>query len=305
MTRTTHGAFIQVIQISGAILPLFLPCNISAAIANPAAPVDGSQALALSPSAQSASDEGRASRETADPGESRPMIMSTLDAIRDYGVAPLTWNSWQWMTVAGVLGATAVTWQYDVKLTQALSGGDARKAWLTQSMPTVSNLGQGATEAVYAAALYGISYGIGGSRLRTTSGEALQALAVSGVYSEVFKYVAWSNRPSENPDAHHLFDYSQRSMGMPSGHSFSAFAMAEVYGDEYGRWWTYPLACLIAYSRIYNRAHYTTDVLVGTALGIADGIQVRKMSAKAGPPLFHWGFASVDSAPLLTAGLSF
>src|SRR5665213_304682 len=236
MSRSTNGVYGRGIQILVGILFLFLYPKSLAADAPLPATDDAFQASAVSASPQSAIGTGVVSREPASPEESRPMIMSTVRAIGDYGIAPLTWNSWQWMTAAGVLGATAVTWQYDVKLTRALSGGDARKAWLNQSMPTVSNLGQGGLEAVYAAALYGISYGFGGSRLRNTSGEALQALAVSGVYSEVFKYAAWSNRPSENDHTHRLFDYSQSSMGMPSGHSFSAFAMAEVYGDEYGRW---------------------------------------------------------------------
>jgi|GEM_PF-1451131 membrane-associated phospholipid phosphatase len=281
-------------RLSSRSLSLALLCAAASARAvEPAAPA--AQPLALSPPAQAAAQPAPASR---------PMIMSTVGALGDFGLAPLHWDGGDWLAVGAVLGSAAVVWNNDVPLTRGLSSGDARKPWLDRSMPTVSWLGEGYMEALYAAALYGIG-GFGGSRLRATSGEALQALAVVGVYSTVFKYAAWSNRPSQDDTQHKLFFYSQASQGMPSGHSFSAFAVAEVYGAEYGRWWTYPLAGLVAYSRIYNRAHFTSDVLVGGALGVATGIQVRRTSAEEGPPLFQWGLAPGPDATLMTASVRF
>jgi len=104
----------------------------------------------------------------------------------------------------------------------------------------------------------------------------------------VLKYAAWSNRPSQDDSAHRFLAYDQPSLGMPSGHSFSAFCVAEIYGAEYSRWITYPLAALVAYSRIYNQAHWPSDVLVGSLLGVATGVGVRHWAVRNGTPLFQF-----------------
>lgn len=56
----------------------------------------------------------------------------------------------------------------------------------------------------------------------------------------------------------------------PSGHSFSSFNCATslfLYKKKYGLF-SFPLALLIAFSRIFLGAHYFSDVLVGIVLGI-------------------------------------
>lgn len=224
----------------------------------------------------------------AEPLPPRPLIGSTLVQLGDYGLSPtrLRWGELQ-LASAAVLVAVALQ-QEDVTLARWVSTGDARKPWLDAVMPKVSNAGEGWVEA----SLCAVAWGLGGQRLSDTSAQALQALAIAGVYTQTLKYAAWSNRPSQDMTRHRYFAYDQGSMGMPSGHAFSAFAMAEVYGDEYGRWISYPFALLIAYSRLYNQAHWSSDVYVGAVLGVAAGWQVRRAARTQGPP--RW---QVDVAP--------
>jgi len=56
---------------------------------------------------------------------------------------------------------------------------------------------------------------------------------------------------------------------MPSSHAFNWFAATMILLVYYRRsvWFMVPLACLVAFSRVYNGVHYPSDVLAGAILG--------------------------------------
>jgi membrane-associated phospholipid phosphatase len=66
---------------------------------------------------------------------------------------------------------------------------------------------------------------------------------------------------------------------MPSGHVTHAFAIAAGIADESGRPWVsraaYGLAALVAADRVYRQRHWSSDVIVGAALGIGAARAVR------------------------------
>jgi membrane-associated phospholipid phosphatase len=70
----------------------------------------------------------------------------------------------------------------------------------------------------------------------------------------------------------------------PSGHTTTAFAFAATVASETQRWWPrsrwilgpilYGGATLTGVSRIYNKAHWASDVMAGAAIGTFTGLKV-------------------------------
>ena len=82
------------------------------------------------------------------------------------------------------------------------------------------------------------------------------------------------------------------SASFPSGHAATAFATAVAVGLIHPRlrWPLLALATLVALSRVYLGVHYGSDVLVGSALGVAIGLatgllveRVRRAPARQQP----------------------
>jgi undecaprenyl-diphosphatase len=72
-------------------------------------------------------------------------------------------------------------------------------------------------------------------------------------------------------------DYS-----FPSGHALSSFLAATILGKTDRRFGfvAFPLAVLIAFSRLYLYVHFPSDVLAGAVLGMSLGYLIRSVGEK-------------------------
>lgn len=89
-----------------------------------------------------------------------------------------------------------------------------------------------------------------------------RALIVSQVMTQGVKLLFRKDRPTGE------------CCGMPSGHAAAAFATAAVFERHLGyrgAWPTFVVATYIATSRLHDNVHFLSDVLFGSALGMASG----------------------------------
>lgn len=92
--------------------------------------------------------------------------------------------------------------------------------------------------------------------------DLFRALAVSQALTQATKYIVRRDRPTGECCA------------FPSGHASATFAFASVLERHLGyrgAWPTFVIASYVAASRLHDNRHFLSDVLFGSALGIASG----------------------------------
>lgn len=92
--------------------------------------------------------------------------------------------------------------------------------------------------------------------------DLIRAQTLNAVVTRGMKFVVGRRRPGGGPDS------------MPSGHTTAVFASAAVLNDHFG--WkagvpSFAMASFVGWTRVRDRAHWLTDVLVGASIGTAIG----------------------------------
>lgn len=105
----------------------------------------------------------------------------------------------------------------------------------------------------------------------------LLVLAVGdGFIVSTLKKAIGRARPAATLSSPRLEGKVSRNPSMPSSHAANWFSAAMVLFVYYRRsiWIMLPLACIVAFSRVYNGDHYPSDVLVGAILGAGYAVAI-------------------------------
>ena len=181
----------------------------------------------------------------------------------DFATFPRRKSTWV-ILAAGAAGAALVhPWDDDV--TQNLSESDGAKKFFKLG----KYLGASYVQASAAIGMYVIGrYAMkpeAGSRTNKWSHmgfDLLRAQILSQAFVQGIKYVGRRDRPDGTCCA------------FPSGHAATAFATASVIERHFGyrgAWPTMAIAAYVGASRLADNRHFLSDVVFGSALGIASG----------------------------------
>ncbi len=205
----------------------------------------------------------------AEEGPAGPCLWNDLlDEGGDLASAPVR-GSWEGYALAAACGG-ALAWslQHDRDWYRAVQEHHCERQ--DKVMP-VATLGGDAWLHLGA---YAALYQFGDGHDRRVAAEAVEGQALVAVASVLFKaaFTAARPTPEDDPDPRRWFTLDFTDASFPSGHALTAFCAAAILGREYGvEWLTYPLAAVVAYSRVYTQRHFPSDVVAGAGLGLLIG----------------------------------
>ena len=118
---------------------------------------------------------------------------------------------------------------------------------------------------------------------RETGVLAAEAVADTLAVNTVFKYSFGRERPFVDDGRGKFF---QGGDSFPSDHATAAWAAASVYAHEYPgaltQFFAYGLASAVSISRVAGKEHFPSDVIVGSAIGLAHWARSLQIASRSG-----------------------
>ena len=209
-------------------------------------------------------------------GQDQADLGYVKDVVRETGdiaSSPLRWERADWYEAGAVIGTAGALYAgADVWAQHAALRNQSRVS------DGFADVGRGFGNGLYTvpalAALYAGGEFSHDARLRRATLDAVESLAISGLFVTGTKILAGRSRPYvgagrgdwQGPGT------SNSQYSFPSGHTAAAFSIATTFATEYGDVpgvapGAYALAALTGLSRIYNNQHWASDVFIGGALG--------------------------------------
>ncbi|WP_346239028.1 phosphatase PAP2 family protein [Niabella insulamsoli] len=210
-----------------------------------------------------------------------------INGVKD-GVAvaarPAHWQQKDWLRFSALLAGTGTLLAFDEKL---------RHAALTHR----STFANGVAEFVepvgsfYGIALFPVVYATGlairNPRVQSVGLRGSKAMAISTTMAFVTKNLIRRQRPdaTDQPFQFALPFAKPKYTSLPSAHAAVAFTIATTLASEFPdqKWLppvAYSLASLTALSRVYEKRHWSSDILLGAALGYFATKAVYKIGKK-------------------------
>ncbi|OPY58103.1 MAG: Undecaprenyl-diphosphatase BcrC [Pelotomaculum sp. PtaU1.Bin035] len=156
---------------------------------------------------------------------------------------------------------------FDVKLFERINH-TMHNSIMDAFMPLITNTGEGGLIWIIIGLALFISRRPG---VKKTALLMLVALLASFLAGECIKHIFQRPRPFETLPDVELLVRPPYSFSFPSEHAANAFAAGLVLARKLPglAWFFIPLACVMAFSRVYVGVHYPADILVGSLLGTA------------------------------------
>jgi hypothetical protein len=196
-------------------------------------------------------------------------VKRTLQDQKELYRAPFKPSNFKWDLL--VLGTTAPLLVYDRHIEKHI-GTSYQSAFQTTSNVAIGGL-SGALVAVYA-------WGIKGDHphAKETGALELETLVNTFLIYTPMQLIAGRERPDEGNGNGNFWQHHAINTSFPGGHAMFTFAMATVLSHEYPQKWVqvlaYSAASIVTVSRFMARDHWSSDMLVGSALGIGIGAHI-------------------------------
>jgi hypothetical protein len=272
--RAPAAAVIVFLVLSGALAAAERPATVEDAPCHEDWTAEPAEALAGGLITEGAVfSDSPAGGESDEAAEKPPGLLEmALDDAVHVLSAPIHWSVHEWLLAAASIGAIAALGELgDVHLREAVLKNQS--GTLDDLTKVVEPFGQEYGWAVVGA------YGIVGFVFKDLDAQeiafdAAMSGLISGGITNGLKVIVGRARPEQNLGAAH-FDPFGGDKSFPSGHATTAFAIGSVIAAHSDQAWVkvsaYSIASLVAFSRVYHDAHWTSDVAAGALIGTVVG----------------------------------
>lgn len=176
-----------------------------------------------------------------------------------------------------LLALAVVFWgllQLDLPLTRFMRSVHSSR--LEQTGDWLARLGSGAVLVAVSLLMLVIGRWRGRAGLFQAGWQGLLAHGAAALLTQLLKHTIGRPRPRMTHGGGFEFGPSFDSGldSFPSGHASASFAVATVLARHFPqlRWVVFPVATLIACSRIWRGSHFPTDVMTGVVIGVSVGL---------------------------------
>lgn len=196
-------------------------------------------------------------------------VGTVLKDAKLYVTAPIRWDETDWMYFGGTLIAIGASHSLDGRVRDHFATGS--KEILNGKDP--NDVRDAIPAALLVAGTFAFATFTDDSEGRVETYTMLEAAGFSAVTTEVLKFGAGRDRPNQTTDPN---QWRAGGSSFPSLHASAAFAigtvLAESGNDEY-RWIRrilgYGVATATLYARLHDNAHWLSDTIAGSAIGIS------------------------------------
>ena len=190
---------------------------------------------------------------------------------------PLGFSKTEWLIAGGLIAGTAGALTQDKAIKEDFSraSGDF---WDSMSA-NFTHVGDYRYQAPFILGAWLAGTVSGCETLNKVAADGAEAsLFAAGIVNPIITRITGRNLPNRNEDPYKFEPFTSHRYSFPSGHTTEAFAMAAVidtdFRQQFGYWHTpivYGIATATGISRIYDRKHYLSEVVLGAGIGWSIG----------------------------------
>jgi membrane-associated phospholipid phosphatase len=192
--------------------------------------------------------------------------------------SPGRWDSSDWITASTIMGVSLGLYTQDDKIKTWVQKN--KNSFTSHTADDAATIYRYSIPALAGLGVYG--YLAADNKAKSTFLLGAESAIITAVFVQTLKRSTGRHRPYTG-DSHDtwsgptLFGHNDR-LSFPSGDASTAFAMASVVASEYDNRVVPPLvytaSVLVAFERVHNNVHWSTDVFLGSAIGYFTGKSV-------------------------------
>jgi len=203
---------------------------------------------------------------------------SVLKSVKYAYTQPFKWKKDDWLTAVGVVASNAIIYAYDEEISEYFINQEEEAPQMLKEIGWY--YGSPQNFFMISAGIYGYGLLAKNDKFRNTGVLIISSAVASGLFQTIAKNGFGRARPTAGVGKDRFKPFSKASEyhSFPSGHTILSITASHAIAKQFNNIWVksgiYAVGLIAPISRLWEGAHWLTDVTLGAAISIAmvDGI---------------------------------